>query len=105
MKRIFTTIIISALLLFTSSLNAQTPHPWELGFNAGAAWQQSDVKMKKLGAGLGFTLGQMYCQTETSPLDWGWRFRFLSANTYGQETKRHYGIQNNLVLNGGLNDS
>lgn len=105
MKRIFTCFLLTAMIFLAGSSLAQTTHPWELGFNVGAAWQQSDVKMKKLGAGLGFTLGQMYCQTETSPLDWGWRFRFLSANTYGQETKRHYGIQNNLVLNGGLDDS
>lgn len=99
MKTIFTTVILT-LMLFSTGLTAQTTHPWELGFNGGAAWQKSDVKMKKLGGGLGFTLGQMYCQTETSPLDWGWRFRYLNANTYGQDSKRSTGLMYNSVLNG-----
>jgi PKD repeat protein len=98
MKRIITTLSIFIFLFSTAA--AQTAHPFELGFNAGAAWLKSDVKKEKLGAGLGLTFGQTYCMNNTSPLLWGWRFRYLNANTYGQDSKKSYGIANNSVLNG-----
>ncbi|HEX8514790.1 MAG TPA: hypothetical protein VF868_01235 [Bacteroidia bacterium] len=98
MKRIITTLGILFLFLFTAL--SQNPHPFELGFNVGAAWQKSDVKTGKIGAGAGLTFGQTYCMNQTSPLLWGWRFRYLNANTYGQDTKKSYGIANNTVLNG-----
>jgi len=98
MKRIITTLSIFIFLLNAAA--AQTAHPFELGFNAGAAWLKSDVKREKLGLGLGLTFGQTYCMNNTSPLLWGWRFRYLNANTYGQDSKKSYGIANNHVLNG-----
>jgi hypothetical protein len=98
MKRIFTTL--SIFIFFLITVKAQNPHPFELGFNAGAAWQKSDVKTGKLGGGLGLTFGQTYCMNQTSPLLWGWRFRYLNANTYGQDSKKSFGIANNNVLNG-----
>lgn len=98
MKRIVTTLCIFLFLLGT--LNAQNPHPFELGFNAGAAWLKSDVKTAKVGSGAGLTFGQTYCMNKTSPLLWGWRFRYLNANTYGMDSKKSYGIANNEALNG-----
>ncbi|MCW3102368.1 MAG: hypothetical protein JWO09_808 [Bacteroidetes bacterium] len=98
MKQIVTTLIIFIFLL--NAATSQTAHPFELGFNGGAAWLKSDVKREKLGLGLGLTFGQTYCMNNTSPLLWGWRFRYLNANTYGQDSKKSYGIANNHVLNG-----
>jgi ribosomal protein L13 len=98
MKRITTSLILC--LFFLTTVNAQNPHPFELGFNGGAAWLKSDVKTGKLGSGLGLTFGQTYCMNKTSPLLWGWRFRYLNANTYGQDSKRSSGIANNEVYNG-----
>ncbi|MFL5763845.1 MAG: beta strand repeat-containing protein [Bacteroidia bacterium] len=100
MKKITTSALFLLTFLFHSGVKGQTTHPFELGFNAGAAWEQSDVRMKKLGGGGGFTFGQMYLQDEKHALDWGWRFRYLNAITYGQDSKRSYGIMNNAVLNG-----
>ena len=98
-KKIQSSLSFFALLLLSFSAIAQTTHPVELGFNVGASWLQSDVKMKKLGGAGGFTLGQMYLQNDKSALDWGWRFRYLNAVTYGQDTKKS-GIANNPILNG-----
>lgn len=100
MKKIITSVLLVIFLLSSRFTGAQNPHPFELGFNAGASWLQSDVKMKKLGFGYGATFGQTYCMNSTSPLLWGWRFRYLAANTYGQGAQRSYGIANNQVLNG-----
>ena len=100
MKKIFTSIILFALLLLNSISIAQTTHPVELGFNVGASWLKSDVKMKKLGGAGGFTLGQMYAQNDKNALDWGWRFRYLNAIAYGQDSKKSTGIANNPILNG-----
>jgi hypothetical protein len=100
MKKFSTTLLI--LLSFIQLSFSQTKHPWELGFNGGASWLQSDVKMKKLGGGLGFTFGQMYCQNQTGAIDWGWRFRYLNANTYGQDSKRTSGLLYNNALNGAI---
>lgn len=98
MKRIVTLLFIFIASL--SSLFSQTNHPFELGFNGGASWEQSDVKMKKLGGGWGLTFGQMYLENKTNPIDWGWRLRYLSANAYGQGTSRSTGLAYNSALNG-----
>lgn len=100
MKKIITFFSLILLLLVNSNTFSQTPHPFELGFNFGASWLKADVKMKKLGSGAGLTFGQTYCMNQTSPLLWGWRFRYLNANTFGQDSKRSNGIANNEVLNG-----
>ena len=99
MKKILTSFVLFALININTNILAQTTHPVELGFNIGASWLQSDVKMKKLGGAGGFTLGQMYLQNDKSSLDWGWRFRYLNAVAYGQDSKKS-GILNNNVLNG-----
>jgi hypothetical protein len=104
MKIKATTLIAFVLLFAFNSAKSQTatinPHPWELGLNIGASWYKSDIRMKKLGVGAGFTFGQTYCRNKTSPLFWGWRFRYLNANAYGQDFQKSYGIKNNFVLNG-----
>ena len=100
MKKIITLLVSALMLISLNFTNAQTTHPFELGFNFGASWLKSDVKMKKLGGAGGFTFGQMYCQNQTSPIDWGWRLRYLSATAYGQDSKKSYGISKNNVLNG-----
>lgn len=100
MKRLLT--LICLYFSFLPFIDAQTNHPFELGFNGGASWEQSDVKMKKLGGGWGLTFGQMYLENKTSPIDWGWRLRYLSANAYGQGTARSNGLKYNNVLNGGV---
>lgn len=100
MKRKATSLFILLFCAFFQLSNAQTSHPWELGLNIGGSWYKSDVKMKKLGVGAGFTFGQTYCMNKTSPLFWGWRFRYLNANAYGQDYQKSYGIENNFALNG-----
>jgi hypothetical protein len=74
-------------------------NPLWLGFNTGAAWQTSGVPAQ-LGWGGGVTLGQNYLTYTPSKVFIGWRFRYLGANTYGQDYKRNYGISKNIALNG-----
>src|SRR4051812_20071216 len=100
MKKIITSILFIASILSPGILSSQTTHPFELGFNGGASWQKSDIKMKKLGGGGGFTFGQMYLENENHFFDLGWRFRYLNAVTYGQDNQKSTGIKNNVVLNG-----
>ncbi len=84
--------------------DAQTTRPFELGFNIGTSWLQSDVKIGKLGSGGGFTFGRMYLENDVSPIDLGWRLRYLHAVAYGQDLGKSTGIANNSVFNG-TNDS
>lgn len=107
MKNFTTTLIcfVFCFVLHTATSPAQTTHPIEFGFNFGKSWLQSDVKMGKFGGGVGFTFGQMYLQTKTSPIDIGWRIRGLITNAYGQEYKKFTGIDNNPVFNGTYNSS
>ena len=100
MKKIITSILITGSILSANVLNAQTTRPFELGFNAGASWQSSDIKMQKLGGGGGFTFGRMYLENDKSIFDIGWRFRYLNAVQYGQDDQKSTGIANNVVLNG-----
>ncbi|MGZ4118015.1 MAG: hypothetical protein ACXVPY_11055, partial [Bacteroidia bacterium] len=100
MKKIITSIFFIASLFSSGILRSQTTHPFELGFNAGASWLKSDIKMKKLGGAGGFTFGQMYLQNENHFFDIGWRFRYLNAIAYGQDDQKSTGIANNVVLNG-----
>ena len=101
MKKILTSILI-VLIFSTGIVRSQTTRPFELGFNAGASWQQSDIKMKKLGGAGGFTFGRMHLENDKSVLDWGWRFRYLKAITYGQDNQKSTGISQNEVLNGSI---
>ncbi|MBT6515700.1 MAG: hypothetical protein HOK65_13130, partial [Crocinitomicaceae bacterium] len=63
MKRYLRFISISVILLvFTSNFQAQhinykDDSGWNLGFNIGGTWQQSDVT-SETGYGIGFTLGK-----------------------------------------------
>lgn len=100
MKKTLTLLVSALILLSIKNSTAQTNHPFELGLNFGASWLKSDVKMKKLGGAGGLTFGQMYYENKTSPIDWGWRLRYLSATTYGQDSKKSYGIAKNNVFNG-----
>ncbi len=99
LKKLLSALVV-LLVLFNGPSVAQTTHPVELGFNVGASWLKSDIKMKKLGGAGGFTFGQMYLQNEKSALDWGWRFRYLNAVAYGQDSKKFSGIANNPIYNG-----
>ena len=98
MKKTLTSLVLFAAILTNSISFAQTTHPFELGFNVGASWLQSDVKMKKLGGAGGLTFGQMYSQNDKNALDWGWRFRYLNALAYGQDAKKSTGVAFNPVL-------
>lgn len=105
MRKNLLTSVVVLLVLLSSTINAQTTHPVELGFNFGASWLKSDVKMKKLGGAGGFTFGQMYGQNDKNALDWGWRFRYLNAVAYGQDTKKFSGIANNPIYTGAYDSS
>lgn len=100
MKKTLTLLVSALILLSIKHSTAQTNHPFELGLNFGASWLKSDVKMKKLGGAGGLTFGQMYYENKTSPIDWGWRLRYLSATAYGQDSKKSFGIAKNNVFNG-----
>lgn len=114
MKKIGT---ILSCVFFCLGLSLQTVHaqqaaveinpngyrnPLWLGFNMGGAWQTSNVAVDHAGLGAGFTIGQNYKTYTASPLFFGWRFRFLNAETFGQDSKRNYGIKNNQALNGSV---
>ncbi|HEV7230228.1 MAG TPA: hypothetical protein VGO45_02805, partial [Bacteroidia bacterium] len=75
-------------------------NPVWFGLNIGPAWQTSNVPVGQMGVGGGLTLGKNYLTYTPSKVFIGWRFRYLSANTYGQDFSRNYGIKNNVALNG-----
>jgi hypothetical protein len=75
-------------------------NPVWFGLNIGPSWQTSNVPVGQIGVGGGLTLGKNYLTYTPSKVFIGWRFRYLSANTYGQDFSRNYGIKNNVALNG-----
>jgi hypothetical protein len=83
-----------------SSNPSHFKNPVWLGFNAGPMWQTSDVPVGQLGVGGGITLGKNYLTYTPSKVFIGWRLRYLSGTTYGQDFSRNYGIKNNAALNG-----
>jgi hypothetical protein len=83
-----------------SSNPSHFKNPVWLGFNAGPMWQTSDVPVGQLGVGGGITLGKNYLTYTPSKVFIGWRLRYLSGSTYGQDFSRNYGIKNNSALNG-----
>jgi len=80
-------------------------NPVWIGLNLGGAWQSSNVPVDHVGFGGGFTVGKNYLTYTDSKFFLGWRFRYLSASTYGQDYNRNYGIKNNQALNGGTDST
>jgi hypothetical protein len=103
MKKFTILLLLFALISYSNLICAQTTHPTEFGINVGTSWLQSDVKMRKIGSGGGFTLGKMYLENATNPIDIGWRLRWLHAVAYGQDLQKSTGIANNTTFNGTMN--
>ena len=97
MKRSLRFISISVILLvFTSNFQAQyinykDDSGWNLGFNIGGTWQQSDVT-SETGYGIGFTLGKALYEKEGKLLSFDLRLRYLNGTNEGLDT------ENSLIL-------
>ncbi|MBT4776577.1 MAG: hypothetical protein HON99_12740, partial [Crocinitomicaceae bacterium] len=97
MKRYLRFISISVILLvFTSNFQAQhinykDDSGWNLGFNIGGTWQQSDVT-SETGYGIGFTLGKALYEKEGKLLSFDLRLRYLNGTNEGLDT------ENSLIL-------
>lgn len=59
---------------------------WILGLNAGAAWQDSDIKAR-LGGGWGFYLGHSFYNPPNTFISADWRFRYMNTYTFGQNDR------------------
>ncbi|MEM6726083.1 MAG: hypothetical protein AAF598_18720, partial [Bacteroidota bacterium] len=100
----FQTILFSLLMSFTF-LGAQdydrqsTSGDWEIGINAGFAFQEGDIRIAP-GWGVGLTLGKTLYHRPGGFVDLGLRGRFLYTQTYGRDFVRSTGIQNNTLFNG-----
>jgi hypothetical protein len=95
------------LALFASTLFAQNSHfpartaGWvTLGIDGGTAFQSSDVKIDFKGYGGGLTLAKNLAYRPGGLLSFDLRGRFLLTRSFGLDTKRSFGIQNNDWLNG-----
>ncbi len=93
--------------LFASTLFAQNTHfparsaGWvTLGIDGGTAFQTGDVKIDFKGYGGGLTLAKNLAYRPGGLLSFDLRGRFLLTRSFGLDTKRSYGIQNNDWLNG-----
>ena len=78
------------LAIFTSDFQAQyinykDDSGWNIGFNVGGIWQQSDVTTKP-GYGLGLTLGRAIYEKEGKLLSFDMRLRYLHGQNKGFNT-------------------
>ena len=100
-------LLTLCLALFASTLFAQNTHfparsaGWvTLGIDGGTAFQTGDVKIDFKGYGGGLTLAKNLVYRPGGLLSFDLRGRFLLTRSFGLDTKRSYGIQNNDWLNG-----
>ena len=96
---IFTTF---ALYSFSQKDYTRYYNSWRLGLNAGAAWQTADVRSCWGMAG-GITLEKGFHENATNAFSFAVRARYLSANTYGMNSKRNYNVKTNDAYNGTYN--
>jgi hypothetical protein len=74
---------------------------WNLGINAGAAYQRGiDVSQKFNGSGFGLTLGKNLYYRPNAIFSFDARGRALYAQSFGQDGLRSFDVKNNLALNG-----
>lgn len=73
---------------------------WFWTFNAGSAWQSTDVKSKS-DWGWGLTIGKSFNYNYGKALSFDIRGRFLKGNWYGQNTDSTNFVKNNLTLSSG----
>ncbi len=78
----------------------RVPGYWTFGINGGLAYQQSDINPTLDGFGVGLTLGKNLYYQPGSIFSFDGRGRFLYSRTYGLDTRRSFGIENNDALNG-----
>nr|MCU0447923.1 hypothetical protein [Microscillaceae bacterium] len=109
MKRLL--LLFTFILLSYSFGQAQTDsdiaYPrgsWFLGFNAGMAWQQADVRTR-LGVGWGGTLEKYLTRRKTPYLGWSLRGRVLASYTWGGDLTPSTNYLNNPALNGTYNST
>ena len=97
MKRFLRFTSISLILLVLTSnfqaqyINYKDDSGWNLGFNIGGTWQQSDVT-SETGYGIGFTLGKALYEKEGKLLSFDLRLRYLNGANAGLDT------ENTLIL-------
>ena len=80
-------VLMSALVFGQTKkqhINFEYDSGWNLGFNIGGTWQQSDVKAKA-GPGFGFTLGKAIYEKQGKLLSHDLRFRYLRGGNYGYD--------------------
>lgn len=88
MKKLYTTLLLIAITvlspLYTTAqfANIEDDSGWSLGFNMGAAFQQSDSRDKAGFAG-GLIIGKSIYHRPTRVFRYDLRLRFLAGNTYG----------------------
>ena len=79
---------------------ARTGGFWSIGLNAGTAYQSSDICAKSGGWGLGLTVAKNAFYRPGALFSFDWRGRILYDESYGDDTKRSYGIKYNNAANG-----
>lgn len=93
MKRIFTLLTISLLVVFESFaqeyVNYDRDTRWFIGINAGATWTSQTEVPYQFRGGYGFTFGRSYGMERDKIFSWDLRARFLHAQVQGQATDRY----------------
>ena len=65
--------------------NHERDTKWNIGFNMGAVWQDSDIKLDRPGFGYGFTIGKGIYESPGKFWSVDARFRYMKGFTFGQE--------------------
>lgn len=84
-------LIFGALIssgLFSQKVDYERDTKWNIGFNMGATWQDSDIKLRTPGFGYGFTFGRSIYERPNSFFGVDLRFRYLRGTTYGMDPNR-----------------
>lgn len=95
-------LIFGALIssgLFSQKVDYERDTKWNIGFNMGATWQDSDIKLKSPGFGYGFTFGRSIYERPNSFFGVDLRFRYLRGTTYGIDPNRLYLDSNDTFYN------
>ncbi|MEM7105620.1 MAG: hypothetical protein AAF502_20955 [Bacteroidota bacterium] len=108
MKKTIQSFLTLLLFIAIAQIGFSQPSPmyqrnndgsWTLGINAGAAWQDSDIRSQP-GWGVGLTLGKNIWHRPGGFIDVDVRGRLLYTQTYGKDNLRDFSIGVNPVFNG-----
>ena len=94
-------VLMAFAMILTTGITAQNfSNPRQqgdyiLGFNGGAAYQQSDVASDLSGLGFGLTYGKNLIYSPHAPFSFDVRSRFQITRTFGTDIRPSLGLDKN----------